>query len=95
MSIYTTIQLFLEFFIGCALFMTAGDLVGKYSKSSEILNEDYLNRQNYIKKLEAETQITKKSLLSKKARLLAIDQALKLYISDQIAVYHQLCAQSA
>lgn len=93
MSIYTTVQLFLEFFIGCALFMTAGDLIGKHSKTREVPNEDHINLEKRIKALKAEHQKTKKLLRDKRARLSAIDPAVKLYIGEHMADYDKLRAQ--
>ncbi|MCH2038151.1 MAG: hypothetical protein MK137_06130 [Rickettsiales bacterium] len=93
MSLMTTVQLFLEFFIGCALFMTAGDLIGKHSKTREVPNEDYINLKKRIKELEVEHQKIKKDLRDKRARLSAIDPAVKLYIGEQMADYEKLRAQ--
>lgn len=87
MSIYTTVQLFLEFFIGCALFMTAGDLIAKYTRMQEIEDENVINQKKRLDTLVAENQQTKKELRDKEARLQEIECAVKIYINEQMMIY--------
>jgi hypothetical protein len=87
MSLYTTVQLFLEFFIGCALFMTAGDLIAKHTKMHEIEDENVINQKKRLDALVSENHKTKKELREQEARLHEIDSAMKIYINEQIMIY--------
>lgn len=93
MSVYTTVQLFLEFFIGCTLFMTAGDVIGKHSRTREADNPDYLNGEILLKRLEADYAVTEAALIEKETRLHAIDCAVALYVEKAMADYRRLRAQ--
>lgn len=92
-SIYSIVQLFLEFFIGCTLFTTASDLIAKHSLTREIENEDFLYYQAELTKMEADYKIHHDLLIEQEARLRKIENAVGLYTNEQMLNFQRIRAQ--
>lgn len=93
MTAFTVIQLLAEFFVGCAFFMTGGDLFGKYAPTRMVNNPDYEQIKARLNEIEAEYEAFTDDMHAAETRLSSINRATSLFIKEQMAQYQQLRAQ--
>lgn len=90
---FTMVQLLAEMSVGATLFCVADDVLAKYSPKRMMNNPDYEETARSLERMKAGVQTETADEHKREARLQALEDGEKLYISEQLSLYATIRAQ--